>query len=365
MKLRIIFGVICVISALFLVVIGLVGISAATQPGYEFTSFFTSSVRTQIIAFAVGLLIGLFIVYVGFSYVLRIAPYLGIASMLLLVLTLVVGHESYGAQRWISFGVFQFQPSELAKFAMPLLLVWFSTRFSGWVKWVSSLAVAGVFGILVLIQPDLGTTIVLLIEFVAFLIVEGVNWGVLFSSAYGLLLAFPVLWEKGLRQYQRQRLLSFLNPYNDPSQSGYNLIQAWTAIGAGGLRGKGLQDALFLYYGYLPVDYADFIFATISYVLGFWGSVAVIALSCALLLGGLGYLFYVPNRFQQKFCFVILSAWAVQFVVNIGMNLGLMPITGIPLPFISYGGSAILMNTIMLFTFLSYRPEPESHETQQ
>jgi rod shape determining protein RodA len=362
-KVRLFFAFVCVISALFLAAFGLVGISAATQPGYEFSSFFTDSVRKQVFAFAAGLIIGLVVLYIGFSYLLRIAPYLGGISLALLVLTLIIGHETYGAQRWISLGFFQFQPSELAKLTLPLFLVWISAHFSGWRKWVVSTLVALCFIGLVIIQPDLGTSIVLLTEFLGFLVVDGINWGVLFSGVYALILMFPVLWEKGLRDYQRRRLLSFLNPYDDPTKDGYNLIQAWTAIGAGGLRGKGLQDAFFLYYGYLPVDYADFIFATIAYVLGFWGALAVIILVCTFLLGGLGYAFFVPNQIQQKFCFMALCAWAVQFVINIGMNLGLMPITGIPLPFISYGGSAILMNTVMLFVFLSYRPEPEAHET--
>jgi len=360
-KIRFVFGLICVISAVALVLFGLVGISAATQPGYEFSTFMTDYVKTQLIAFTAGLLVGLVILYVGFAYVLKVAPYLTALTVVLLLVTLVLGEEAYGAQRWISLGSFQFQPSELAKLSLPLLMVWISGRLSGIKKWTVSVIAAMVYIALVLIQPDLGTSIVLMVEFVSYLIIEGVNWGVLLSGAYAVILAFPTLWEKGLKDYQKRRLLSFLNPFDDPSGSGYNLIQAWTAIGSGGLKGKGLNDAYFLYYGYLPVDHADFIFATISYVLGFWGAVSLLALICSFVLGGVGFAFFVPDDQQKKFCFMTLCAWLVQFGINIGMNLGLMPITGIPLPFISYGGSALLMNMVMLFTFLSYRPEPETH----
>ncbi|NLT84113.1 FtsW/RodA/SpoVE family cell cycle protein [Coprothermobacter proteolyticus] len=361
MKIRLVFGLICVVSAFALVFFGLVGISAATQPGYEFSGFMTDYVRTQLIAFAAGLLVGLIILYVGFAYVVKVAPYLAVFNVVLLLITLVIGEEAYGAQRWISLGSFQFQPSELAKLSLPLLLVWINGRFSGVKKWAISLVGAMSYVVLVLVQPDLGTSIVLLVEFIAYLIIEGVNWGILLSGLYIVILAFPILWDKALKEYQKRRLLSFLNPFDDPSGSGYNLIQAWTAIGSGGLKGKGLDNAYFLYYGYLPVDHADFIFATISYVLGFWGAVSLLALMCSFVLGGVGFAFFVPDSKQKEFCFIVLCAWLIQFAVNIGMNLGLMPITGIPLPFISYGGSALLMNMVMLFTFLSYRPEPETH----
>jgi len=153
--------------------------------------------------------VGLIILYVGFAYVLKVAPYLAVVSVILLLITLVMGEEAYGAQRWISLGSFQFQPSELAKLSLPLLLVWINGRLSGVKKWAISLVGAMSYVVLVLVQPDLGTSIVLLVEFIAYLVIEGVNWGILLSGLYMVILAFPTLWDKALKEYQKRRLLSF------------------------------------------------------------------------------------------------------------------------------------------------------------
>ncbi|NPV88475.1 FtsW/RodA/SpoVE family cell cycle protein [Coprothermobacteraceae bacterium] len=361
MKWRAVFIFSSSLSAFLLTAAGFLGVAVATQTSYSLQTFITRPVVTQFAALIIGVFLGLIVIYAGFRYWLRVAPYLLVATFALLVVVLLVGHEAYGAQRWIRIGFFQFQPSEVAKLTYALFLAWCAYRFSGWKKWALVLPVSLGLAGLILVQPDLGTTIVVLGELVAFMIAENVNWGVLLGGLYGGLLVFPTLWEKGLKDYQRQRLLSFLNPFKDASGSGYNLVQALTAIGSGQFSGVGLEKAYFIYYGYLPVAQADFIFATLAHVWGFLGAVGLLLALFVFLLSLLAFAHLVPDPIHKKFSYVMLAAWFLQVTVNVGMNLGLLPITGIPLPFVSYGGSALLVNVLALFMVLSYRPEPEVH----
>ncbi|TAK88847.1 rod shape-determining protein RodA [Patescibacteria group bacterium] len=285
--------------------------------------------------------------YRGWS---KVTPVLYVAMLVSLLAVFVLGKTALGATRWIDLGFFQFQPSEFAKIVMILVLAkYFSANYDSMdrIRPVAiSLLYVAVPGLLVLAQPDLGTALVFGAIWLVMAIMAQVRW-TYFAALFGAaVVSLPIFIQFVLKPYQRARLEVFLNPTADPLSTGYNVVQSTIAVGSGQLYGRGLAAGSQSQLNFLPSQHTDFIFAVLSEKMGFIGGLIVLLLFTVLLLRGI----YIASRAEDRFgVFVavgVVTMLLFHLFINIGMNIGLMPVTGIPLPFISYGGTSLLVSLI-------------------
>ena len=257
-----------------------------------------------------------------------------------LAAVLVAGESVNGSQRWLSLGSLgTFQPSELAKLTSIIVS---ATILSGKLTWKRALAAALALGPLflsILIQPDLGTSLVLVVVGGVMAYVSGVNGTFLFSLVGLGGAALPFV----LKEYQRDRLMVFVNPDIDPMGMGYSLVQSQTAIGSGGFLGKGLLKGHMTQHGFVPENWTDFIFTVVGEELGLVGGVGLLLMFAFLISFILHAGYKAVDRLGSLLCVGVATLLLFQVFVNIGMTIGLAPVVGLPLPFGSYGGSAILV----------------------
>lgn len=297
----------------------------------------------------IGLVSGVVLAYRDYNRLRSAVPILYVANILLLAAIIVVGFSALGAQRWISIAGMRFQPSEFAKIAIIITLAaYLSNSKEGLESWRGVagvlLHVAPAF-LLILIQPDLGTSLVIVAIVAGMLVAGGAKpRHLLVLLLMGVLFVALVINFHLLQDYQVKRLVVFLNPEVDPLGSGYNLQQSMIAVGSGQMRGKGLFSGTQSRLSFLPIRHTDFIFAVLAEELGFLGAAAMVTMFVALISRA----FYLASAARSDFGLLlgagIASMWLFQVVVNIGMTIGIMPVTGIPLPFVSYGGSSALAN---------------------
>lgn len=340
---------------LFLAVGGVVMIYSITL-----TSLGSGLAVKQLISLSIGL-----VFYFSFSFfdyrALKTWSWLiyliGIAS---LVLVRIVGTSSFGAKRWIELGFFQFQPSELAKLALICLL---ATVFADRIRRLHSRRLVMVSAIvllpviLVMEEPDLGSA--LTIGLIGFIMTAHAGlgrkqWLAIMAIMTLLTTVILLAWYQvgpfaGLiKNYQRERIETFINPTADPSGAGYNVLQAVIAVGSGGVTGRGLGFGSQSQLNFLPVSHTDFIFASIAESWGFVGSVFILFIYGLLITKILTAARLAQDDFSMLFCVGVAALFIVQVVVNVGMNIQLLPVTGITLPLMSYGGSSLLTNLILL-----------------
>ena len=270
----------------------------------------------------------------------------------LLVLTLAVGSGVGGVSRWVTIGPLQFQFSEVAKILMAIVLAnWVASRPAK-VNQLSTLVGAAVVAgpplVLILIQPDLGTSLVIGAIGFGTLFVAGANLRWIGASIVALVAAFPIIWSEVLKDYQKQRLTAFLDPEADPQGSGFQLLQSQIAVSTGGLTGKGLTGGGAEGVDYLPVSSTDFVFARLGEELGFVGGIVMLALFALLLWRVMRVGWRSRDLFGLAFAGGIGAMLLFQLLVNVGMVLGIMPITGIPLPFVTHGGASLVSIAIGL-----------------
>lgn len=271
------------------------------------------------------------------------APLIYLGTLGLLAVVLVIGSSTLGATRWVTIGGFKFQPSEFAKVFMVIVLAkWFADRdVRSPFTLLGGLAILAAPVGLVFRQPDLGTSLVFLGMFFGMAFVAGARlWQLTALLAAGAA-AIPVLWGF-LKEYQKARLTVFLDPYSDPQGAGWNIIQSLIAVGSGSLTGKGLTAGTQSPLGYLPIAESDFVFSGLAEDLGFIGAAILFVLYIVLLLSALRIAFTSRDAFGTYLAGGVASMLAFQIVVNVGMAISLMPVTGIPLPFISQGGSSLI-----------------------
>ena len=293
----------------------------------------------------VGLGIGAYVAAACFDYrrLQGLAPGIYAGMLLLLVAVHLVGHAALGARRWLSVAGFPLEPSELSKLLFVLVLAGLLGRPSrlSWRTFGLVLVLAVAPAALILTQPDLGTTIVFVAVLLGMLFAGKARPGQLASLAIAAIVAIPLI-PFVLHGYQRRRLEIFLNPYSDPLGAGYNLLQARIALGAGGFFGQGWLHGLQGQLGFVPERATDFVFAIFAEQFGLLGSLLLLAIFGALLIRLLKAAAVAPDRFGELIAAGVFVMVLVQVVENVGMNIGLLPIAGIPLPLISYGGSATI-----------------------
>jgi rod shape determining protein RodA len=273
------------------------------------------------------------------------APYLYVISLILLMLVDAFGQISKGAQRWLDLGFVRFQPSEIAKIAVPLMVARFINRDSPPSLKNTAIALVLIFvpTLLVAAQPDLGTAILIAASGLFVLFLSGMSWK-LIALALLLVAAFvPILWFFLMHDYQRERVMMLLDPETDPLGAGYHIIQSKIAIGSGGLSGKGWLQGTQSQLEFLPERHTDFIFAVLGEELGLIGALVLLGLYLCLIMRGLVIAAKAQTTFGRVMAGGLMLILFVYVFVNIGMVSGILPVVGVPLPLVSYGGSALIV----------------------
>ncbi|PXZ03774.1 rod shape-determining protein RodA [Gilliamella apicola] len=274
------------------------------------------------------------------------APYLYVVCIIILLLVDIFGYTSKGAQRWLDLGVIRFQPSEIAKIAVPLMVAKFIHRDGcppPLKTTVQTLAIIGVPSLLVAMQPDLGTAILIIMSGIFIIFLAGINWRFILFALILIAIFLPIMWFYLMHDYQRERVLTLFNPERDPNGTGYHILQSKTAIGSGGIWGKGWLQGTQSQLEFLPERHTDFIFSVIAEEFGFIGSIILLVLFLCLIIRGL----IIASRAQTTFGRILSGGLILVFFVyvfiNIGMVSGILPVVGVPLPLISYGGSSLVV----------------------
>jgi rod shape determining protein RodA len=337
---------------------GLVVISTVTLASLHVGRAGGSVVVRQIVWFAIGLVIMVFLASLDTRRLVRAAPAIYVLGLVGLASVFVLGRTVSGARRWVVWGPLSVQPSELFKVCFLLMMVWALT--SRWAQPVGKLTLAMMLPIvavpivLIIKQPDLGTALLLVPVLVILLIGAGVRLKLLGGLALAALLSMPLAW-LALKEYQRERILVFLDPFRDPLGSAYNVIQAKIAIGSGQLLGKGVAGATQSRLAFLPERHTDFIFAVFAEMWGFVGCLVLLLCYVLLLLRGFDIAATAREPVGRLVALGATSLFAAQVLINVGMVTGLLPVVGIPLPLMSYGGSSMIASFMTLGLLLSVR----------
>lgn len=346
-------------AVVLLMLFGLIMVTSAsrTAPVAGDSLYFAKRQATWIV---LGLVVMVIAMSVDYASLPRLANLIYIGNLCLLVAVLLVGQRGGGAQRWIQLGPFPLQPSESAKLALIITLAYLLSKreepLSRWWEFIPPAIHMAVPMLLVLRQPDLGTSLVFLAILFGVLWMSGANHRILLGG-YGAGLAVAVGaiimhlrygLSLPLKGYQLKRLVAFLSPEADPLGAGYHLIQSKAALGSGRLIGQGLFQGTQNQLNFLPEQHTDFIFSVIGEELGFLGALVVIALFLFILTRLLSIVLTAKDSFGALLVAGAVSMLAFHILLNIGMTVGAMPVTGIPLPFLSYGGSSLLTNCALI-----------------
>lgn len=277
----------------------------------------------------------------------RWSPYVFVAGMLLLIAVLAVGVIGKGAQRWLHLGFLRFQPAEIMKLAVPMALSWFLAR-DNLPPTLFRLALAflmmAIPAFMIIKQPDLGTALLVFGAGVFVLFLGGMRWRVIITLLAIIAVAAPFAWNH-LHDYQRQRVLTLFNPEADPLGTGYHTIQSMIAVGSGGIYGKGWLNSSQAHLDYLPESSTDFIFAVYAEEFGLLGSLLLLAIYVIIVARGLLIAYLAKDTYTRLLAGSLSLTFFLYFFVNMGMVTGILPIVGVPLPVMSYGGTSIV--TIM------------------
>jgi len=303
-------------------------------------------VTNQIARFTIGIVALVIAAQLPLRYYLLWAPFAFALGLLLLVGVLLFGETAKGAQRWLEVpGLPRFQPSELMKVLVPMVVAWYlhdrplPPRLRDLcVALVLILVPAGLVGM----QPDLGTAILVAGAGFAVIVLAGLNWRWMAATVGAVAVAVPLLWAFLLHDYQRQRVLTLFDPESDPLGAGWNIIQSTTAIGSGGIYGKGIFHGTQSHLHFLPEGHTDFIIAVVGEEFGLVGICSLLALYVALIARGLYLAAQAQHPFQQLLAGALTLTFFVYVFVNIGMVSGLLPVVGVPLPLVSYGGTSAI-----------------------
>jgi len=274
----------------------------------------------------------------------RWSPWLYLAGIALLMAVIVFGQIGKGAQRWLDLGFFRFQPSEMVKLAVPMMVAWYLAEKPlppDWKRLFMTLIMIIIPVILIFKQPDLGTSLLVASAGLFAVFLAGISWRIIGSAIAAMAALAPALWYL-MKDYQRQRVLTFLDPESDPLGSGYHIIQSKIAIGSGGLYGKGWLQGTQSHLEFLPERHTDFIFAVLAEEFGLFGILLLLTLYLLIIIRGL----YIASRGQDTYSRLLggslILVFFVYLFVNTGMVSGILPVVGVPLPLVSYGGTSLV-----------------------
>jgi rod shape determining protein RodA len=339
------------VCVLALLAIGILGVYSATLNAVtEYGTPLSTIFPRHVLNIGIGLLAMAALTLFDYRLLSSLARPIYIGAIGILGLVLVIGRVSEGAQSWIALGTQTFQPSEFSKLALIIALAAYWSRFesqkSNWLVQAGALLLATIPLLMVFIQPDLGSAVVYGMIWFTMAWMAGLRW---YHLVVLLILAVPVGylgWTRVLDEYQQERLLTFYWLLTDPSRvdfnAAYNIIQALNAISAGGMYGEGLTQGTYSQGNYVPVQHADFIFAVVSEELGFVGGVVLLVFQALLLWQALSIAQRAGDTFGRLLAVGVFGMIFTHVLINIGMNMSLMPVTGLPLPLISHGGSFMI-----------------------
>jgi len=325
------------VGLLFLTAVGLGVLYSAGDASIDL-------IEKQVIRIGLAFVVMFFVAQIP-HYILRLwSPWIFALGIILLLLVGFAGDVGKGAQRWLDLYFVRFQPSEMMKLATPMMLAWYLAE-KPIPPTFKSLSIATVLvmvpTLLIAMQPDLGTALLIAMSGFFVVYLAGIRWQVLSGTALAILACIPVLW-RVMHDYQKQRVLTLLNPESDPLGAGYHIIQSKIAIGSGGLYGKGWLNGTQSQLDFLPERSTDFIFAVFSEEFGMMGAVCLLLLYAFIIIRGL----YIATRAQDSFCRLLAGSLSLTFFVylfvNVGMVSGILPVVGVPLPLISYGGTSMV-----------------------
>ena len=337
-KTKIYFDQYLFISITLLSIMGLIFLYSASQGNIETTikqSFFV----------ALGLVLMFLLSQVDPDFYKNNASFFLILSISLIILTIFFGKEVNGAKRWLDLGFFTLQSSEITKIALPVFLAAYLYNKPLPISLLNtaiSMIIIIIIVNLVRIQPDLGTSLVIFIAGLYILFLAGLSWRFIGASFGIITLSLPFIWNNFLEPFQRQRILTLLDPTADPYGSGWNITQSKIAIGSGGIQGKGYESGSQAHLDFLPETETDFIFAVIAEEFGFIGACILMSTFFFIILR----CFYLAVNARDRFCRLTIGGLSLLFIstifINLAMVVGIIPVVGMPLPFISKGGSSLL-----------------------
>ncbi len=322
------------LGIVLLMVIGLITIYSAGEMQQAL-------VYRQAVRYGLALLLILVISQVPPAMYRLWTPWLYLAGIVLLVLVLILG-EGRGVKRWLDFGVIRFQPSEIMKLAIPMMLAWCLHGRSLPLRpgmLIVLLVITFVPVALIALEPDLGTAILVLSSGVFVIFLSGLNWKVIGLAVLVAAASVPLVWQL-LHEYQRNRIRTFLDPESDPLGNGWNVIQAMTAVGSGGFSGKGWLEGTQSHLEFLPEPYTDFVLAVFAEEFGWVGVMALFAIYAGIIMRGLYIASQARDTYARLLSGSLILTFFVYLVVNSAMVSGLLPVVGVPLPMISYGGTS-------------------------
>lgn len=300
----------------------------------------------QASSFGIGMLAVVVIAQFDPRFMARWVPLAYVIGVVLLVVVEVMGHTAMGATRWINIpGVIRFQPSELMKIIMPMTIAWYLARHNlppRFKHLLVSLAMIAIPVVLIAKQPDLGTSLLILASGAFVVFMAGLQWRWIIGAAAAVVPVAVGMWYFVMHDYQKRRVLTFLNPESDPLGAGWNIIQSKAAIGSGGVLGKGWLLGTQSHLDFLPESHTDFIIAVLAEEFGLVGVCLLLLLYLLLLARGLVITAQAQTLFGKLLAGALTMTFFVYVFVNIGMVSGLLPVVGVPLPFISYGGTHLV-----------------------
>ena len=327
---------------LFMLVLALVGVGFVTLFSAADQSF--NRMVNQGVSVALALVAMWVIANIPPQTLARVALPLYAAAVVMLVGVALFGVVVNGSRRWLDLGVVRFQPSELMKIALPLMLAWYFQKREGRIAWFDFVIAALLIAVpawLVKRQPDLGTGLLLTASGFYVLFLAGLSWKIIVGLGALAAAAGPTIWSH-LHDYQRQRILTFLDPSQDPLGAGYHTTQASIAIGSGGVVGKGWLNGTQAHLDFLPEKHTDFIFAVFGEEFGLIGNVLLIVLYLALITRAMLITSNASTMFARLTAGAVTLMLFTYAFVNMGMVSGILPVVGVPLPFVSYGGTAMV-----------------------
>jgi rod shape determining protein RodA len=332
-----------------IVLLSLIGVAMIYSTTYVTTptgGHADKQVWTQVYALGIGLLALVICLVVDYRMLAEHSLFVYGALLVLLVFVLLKGQTQMGGQRWIPIGPFHLQPSEFGRIGVALLLAMYFGENRRGARNTSDLVIGGIFTVIPLVliakQPDLGTAVTLLPVFLGVAYLAGLRLKLLGVLALAGVLAAPVAWKFALKDYQRQRIQTFVDPSQDPRGAGYQTIQARVTVGSGGLTGKGFRHGTQGQYKFLPVAHNDFIFSVLAEEEGFIGVLTALGLYLFVILRSLEAARLAKDRLGAYLVGGIISGFAFQVIYNVSMSAGLAPVKGITLPLMSYGGSSLI-----------------------
>ena len=345
-------------GVLLLMLIGLLVLYSATDANL-------SRVSNQAINMLVALTIMWLVANIPLQHIMRLAVPLYMIGLMLLIGVALFGEIHNGARRWLNIGVTRIQPSELMKLAVPLMMAWYFDKHEVTLR-LRDYAVATLLLLLplflILRQPDLGTTLLIASSGFYVLFLAGLSWRIIAGLVIAALGSLPVLWSM-LHDYQRRRVMTLFDPTQDPLGAGYHTIQSTIAIGSGGVIGKGWQHGTQTHLDFLPEKSTDFIFAVFSEEFGLMGNILLLLLYLVVIGRGMVITANASTQFTRLIAGSITLTFFTYIFVNIGMVVGILPVVGVPLPLISYGGTSMVTMLLGFGILMSIQTHPKLVKT--